>query len=299
MKKVSAIITTYNRLELLKRAIKSVKSQTYDNIELIVVCDGSEDGTKEYCESLNDIIFVYIPKEDSKGGNHARNVGIEHSTGYYVAFLDDDDYWLPTKIEHQVRGIEEHPDCKFSICPFFHENPDKEDALRLAEGQSKPSFITAQVEDHSIKSLIWIYTITSAFFIEKELLVELGMFDESLKAWQDRDLLIRITQETKVYSINTPLLVYRNNGNTKNAISSKYDLFTKSKHIVNNKHKTLLRKLNISQKLTKKQFEYGVQKHIALNSGMRYTALNCRIRFFTYRMILKFINYPKIRLFHI
>ncbi|WP_288911006.1 glycosyltransferase family 2 protein, partial [uncultured Thomasclavelia sp.] len=88
---VSAIITTHNRLELLKRAIQSVYNQTYSNIELIVVDDASDDGTKEWAEQQS-FKFIYIPKEKSKGGNYARNLGIKSSHGKYVAFLDDDDY---------------------------------------------------------------------------------------------------------------------------------------------------------------------------------------------------------------
>lgn len=96
MKLVSAIITTHNRLSLLKRAVESALSQTYKNIEVIVVDDASTDGTPEYCNEL-PLRYIYIPKEESRGGNHARNLGILAAKGEYVAFLDDDDYWLPRK----------------------------------------------------------------------------------------------------------------------------------------------------------------------------------------------------------
>lgn len=90
-KLVSAIITTHNRLDLLKQAIKSVKQQTYIDIEVIVVDDASTDGTKDYCSALTDIHYIYIPPSESRGGNHARNVGIRNANGYYIAFLDDDE----------------------------------------------------------------------------------------------------------------------------------------------------------------------------------------------------------------
>ena len=79
-KLVSAIITTHNRSDLLKQAIKSVKQQTYIDIEVIVVDDASTDGTKEYCTALTGIHYIYISPAESKGGNHARNVGIENCT---------------------------------------------------------------------------------------------------------------------------------------------------------------------------------------------------------------------------
>ena len=91
---VSAIVTTHNRRKLVKKAIDSVLSQTYKQIECIVVDDAGTDDTsvflKEYIEK-GLIQYIYIPREKSKGGNHARNQGIKASKGEYIAFLDDDD----------------------------------------------------------------------------------------------------------------------------------------------------------------------------------------------------------------
>ena len=101
LKKVSVIITTKNRKDLLKRAIESVKKQTYKNIELIVINDGSTDGTNEMLEKMK-VKTIYIEPNKSKGGNYARNLGVINTDGEYIAFLDDDDEWMPTKIEKQV-----------------------------------------------------------------------------------------------------------------------------------------------------------------------------------------------------
>lgn len=90
MKLVTAIITTHNRLELLKRAIESVYAQTYKCIELIVVDEASMDGTGDYCKKL-PLQYIFIPKAESRGGNYARNLGIKAAKGEYVAFLDEDD----------------------------------------------------------------------------------------------------------------------------------------------------------------------------------------------------------------
>lgn len=101
---VTAIITTHNRNNLVGRAIESVLNQTYENLECIVVDDASVVSAEVVCKNY-PVEFIYIPKKESKGGNHARNVGIKAAKGEYVAFLDDDDYWLPTKIEKQVALI--------------------------------------------------------------------------------------------------------------------------------------------------------------------------------------------------
>lgn len=134
MKLVSAIITTHNRLELLKRAIESVKKQTYSNIECIVVSDGSSDGTDDYCRTIEGIVFISIPKDESRGGNHARNVGIDASHGEYVAFLDDDDYWLPEKIEKQVYFLTTYNDGLVSCCMKVEEvQPDRTSIIKDRE----------------------------------------------------------------------------------------------------------------------------------------------------------------------
>lgn len=93
IKFVSAIITTYNRAELLMRAIESVLRQTYREMEIIVVDDASIDNTREVC-GKSSILYIHILKAESRGGNYARNLGIRAVKGEYCAFLDDDDYWL-------------------------------------------------------------------------------------------------------------------------------------------------------------------------------------------------------------
>ena len=92
---VSVVITTKNRKDLLLRAINSVRNQTYKEIEIIVVDDASTDGTREICENMDDLVYVYIPLNESKGGNYARNLGIKTANGEYIAFLDADD-WMDT-----------------------------------------------------------------------------------------------------------------------------------------------------------------------------------------------------------
>ncbi len=107
-KKVSVIIPTYNRAGYLTEAIDSVFGQTYSNIEIVVVDDGSTDDTRERLKSYSDIIkYVYI---DNGGPARARNVGMEMATGEYVAFLDSDDLYYPYKIKMQAEFLEKHAD---------------------------------------------------------------------------------------------------------------------------------------------------------------------------------------------
>ena len=107
MAKISVVIPTHNRVDLLPRAIKSVLEQTYKDIEIVVVSDGSTDGTDEYMKQYADNPNVkYISYHPGRGGNYARNAGFDAAKGEFVAFLDDDDEWGPTKIEKQVALME-------------------------------------------------------------------------------------------------------------------------------------------------------------------------------------------------
>ncbi len=116
--KVSVIIPTYNRFKYLLNAIESVKNQTYKDIEIIIVNDCStEESYYEY--SFPQATAVHLDKGaierhgSPMPGAHPRNIGMKISSGDYVAFLDDDDYWLPNKLEKQISQMEIH-DCKIS-----------------------------------------------------------------------------------------------------------------------------------------------------------------------------------------
>ena len=99
----TVVIPTYNRSKLLKGAIQSVLKQTYENFELIVVDDASTDNTKNIVKSFYDNRIRYMMNYHAKGGAGARNAGIFIAKGKWVAFLDDDDIWLPEKLESPVR----------------------------------------------------------------------------------------------------------------------------------------------------------------------------------------------------
>jgi glycosyltransferase involved in cell wall biosynthesis len=117
MGKVSVVIPTYNRLKYLLHAIKSCQEQTYPNIEIIVVNDRStlkEYYTYDFNKLGKNIHVLHLPKNSQEmfgrvaGGGNARNIGMMMASGAYIAFLDDDDYFLPTKIEKQIAAMKQH-----------------------------------------------------------------------------------------------------------------------------------------------------------------------------------------------
>ena len=111
---VSVYITTYNRRELVERAINSVMAQNYSHIEIIVADDGSTDGTQEFI-STNYPDIKYL-KSTNKGVSAARNLGIRHSQNDWLAFLDSDDEWLPNKLEKQFAAVSNQKEYKLIHC---------------------------------------------------------------------------------------------------------------------------------------------------------------------------------------
>ncbi len=104
---VSVIIPTYNRLELLKKTVVSVRSQSFRDFEIIVINDGSSDGTAEWLAEQHDVIGVNQP---NSGIASSRNKGISVSKGEWLAFLDHDDIWAPDKLQTQVDFVRANPE---------------------------------------------------------------------------------------------------------------------------------------------------------------------------------------------
>ena len=102
---VSVVIPTYNRADLIMRAINSVRSQSYSNIEIIAIDDCSPDNTAEVVQGIKDDRLTYYRHNTNQGGSAARNTGIEKAKGEYIAFLDSDDVWLPQKLALQLEAI--------------------------------------------------------------------------------------------------------------------------------------------------------------------------------------------------
>jgi glycosyltransferase involved in cell wall biosynthesis len=267
---VTAIITTHDRLQLLKRAIESVKKQTYQNLELIVVDDWSSDGTKEYCES-QDFKYIYIPREESKGGNYARNLGIKNAKGEYVAFLDDDDYWLPEKTEKQIRLIL-NKKCGLVFCGRQLEKI-KPDGTAESVFLSNPK----SSGDLSKKILQNIVTTTSAIMVNKKLLYEVGLFDESLKFWQEYELSIRLAQVTEFYPVKEPLLVYRIDTNDKNRLTNKFYAWKSAVKYIYKKHHSLYAKLSFGERVNVKRLYWKDGYLRAKNNGLKLQSIIYRI----------------------
>lgn len=247
---VSAIITTHNRLPLLKRAIAGVRNQTYPNIELIVVDDASEDGTAEFCNA-SGIRCIHIPPGESKGSNHARNVGLHAANGIYVAFCDDDDYWLPEKTDKQVKLITSG-DFDFVHCGRRAE------IVRDGKIHYTDFLPSAQARGDISKTILYnIFCFTITLMIKREALLKAGLFDERLKAWQEYELSIRLAQHGETDYVNEVLCVYRVDVKDPHRLTNKYFGWLDSVRLIYRKHHALYSKLSFREKARVKCLRYS------------------------------------------
>lgn len=239
---VSVIIPTHNRANLLLRAIKSVQEQTIKDLEIIVVSDGSTDDTADVMKKISneDNRINYISYFPGHNGNYARNRGIMAAKGDYIAFLDDDDEWLPMKLEMQLEVMNSQPDVVLVYTGVKH--------IYVDEGVEYTSLPKKQ-GDLSKEILLgnWIGS-TSTVLLRKEVLDKSGVFDEDLEARQDYDLWIRIAQYGNISAVIDPMINYYNYKSTKQVSSYTWKYVEASKKI-DNKYKELFTKLNEEQRL--------------------------------------------------
>jgi len=202
---ISVIIPTRNRAELLERAIKSVLNQTHRNLELLIIDDASVDNTRTIIEKYSDQKIKYYRLEERKGGAVARNKGIMNSTGTYIAFLDDDDEWMPEKLEKQICLLEKHAEA--ALC-YTGRKIVREGGWLT--GFSKKYSFSLPATDDQFKEIMSdnFIGVTSSVLVKREVLTELNGFDENLPAYQDYDLFIRILKKCKSCGIDEPLVIY-------------------------------------------------------------------------------------------
>ena len=254
-KLVSAIITTHNRKELLLKAITSVLNQTYTQLQCIVVDDASTDGTREALQSLiqeGKITYFYIEPQDSRGGNYARNIGIANAVGEYIAFLDDDDEWLPDKIEKQMQLFINHPEIGMAYCGLKRQYIKNDCVYKQLES----SGIGKKDTDLSKEVLIHIITVTSSIMVKKSLLDIIGTFDENLKYWQEYEFCIRLLQNTKAGYLEGAYVLYRVFEGDKKRLSNNIEGWEESVRYILKKHTELYDKLSIEEEALRKVYYY-------------------------------------------
>lgn len=213
MPEISVIITTYKRdQKFLKRAISSVLNQTFKDFELIIVDDNGDD---KYSEIVNGVVnninsiqpLKIISHVKNLGAQQARNSGINHAKGKYIAFLDDDDEWLENKLEVQLKSFKEsdNPSLGLVYCGFNKITYDKNNRVKNIE-----KVLPILDNNEIIKNIYRKNYIgsTSLPLIKKECFETVGLFDLNLKAKQDYDMWIRISKRYAIDYVNEALCNY-------------------------------------------------------------------------------------------
>lgn len=189
---VSVIIPTYNRAHFIKAAIQSVLEQTYSNLELIVVDDGSTDNTHDVVKLITDDRLLYI-QQSNRGRSNARNHAISLARGKYIAFLDSDDIYLPNKIELQVNYLKNHSDVGMVYTSAYCINEQGEMLIHRYE---------ANVSGFIYENIAFFVPVTITLptvMTYKTVLNQVGGFDEKMHRFEDTDMWRRIS---KIYRIN-------------------------------------------------------------------------------------------------
>src|SRR4030043_97742 len=202
--KVSVIIPTYNRAQTLAEAIDSVLSQTFKDFELIVVDNYSTDATESVVNAYTDRRIRYFKNQNNGLVSINRNFGIEKSHGEYIAFLDDDDLWLPEKIARQVPLLDSNTELGlvYTDCYIIDVSGTAREKTYFAS--TKPirgSVLSELLRNNSVP----LSTVIS----KREVLDKVGVFNPAYRIAQDYDLWLRIAQYYPIDFIEQPLVKYR------------------------------------------------------------------------------------------
>jgi glycosyltransferase involved in cell wall biosynthesis len=193
---ISVVIPTYNRVELLKRSIDSVINQTIKPFEIIIVDDGSNDGTEAMVKKKYDSLKLI--KQKNKGASAARNSGIKASSGEWICFLDSDDEWKNDKLEKQITAVANNSDYK-----FFHSN---EIWIKNGKRINQKKKHKKYGGDIFKKCLDMCRISPSSVLIDKSIFEEIGFFNENLVVCEDYELWLRICDKYEVFFIDEPLI---------------------------------------------------------------------------------------------
>jgi len=195
---VSVIISTHNRREFVREAIESVLKQDFADYEIIVVDDGSTDGTEEALRASKDITYCY---QENRGVSGARNQGLKIARGKFISFLDSDDLWTPKKLTIQTEVMEKKPEISVTYT----------DEIWIRKGNRVNPKNKHRKYSGSIfeKCLPLCIISPSSVMLRREIFDKVGAFDEGLPVCEDYDLWLRIAARFPIFFIDEKLIIKR------------------------------------------------------------------------------------------
>ncbi|MBM4328703.1 MAG: glycosyltransferase family 2 protein [Deltaproteobacteria bacterium] len=233
---ISVIIPTYNRLELLKQAVDSVRAQTFRDFELIVVDDGATDGTGAWLEGQSDLRPIY---QANRGIASSRNAGAAIARGAWLAFLDHDDLWAPDKLEIQARFVQQEPDVALVAARHVRLGT-KVAATRRGNWIKGDLFIKAFSES---------FIHTSSVMIRSDVFQELGGFPTQYRFADEFDVWLKIAARYPIAHMDDPLVFIRfyeaNTSHDRIGVrTDTFDILTKNYHPERIPRKVFLRTMS-------------------------------------------------------
>ncbi|WP_211091371.1 glycosyltransferase family 2 protein [Pseudothauera rhizosphaerae] len=208
---VSVVLPAYNVREHIGEAIRSIHAQHYGNLEIVVVDDGSTDGTADHVGA--EFPDVRLFRKANGGAATARNLGMREARGEYVAFLDADDVWLPGKLKAQIDYLDAHPDLGLVCGGFSFWTADADgsfpdpDTLFPPVGEAPPEAENSGWVYH--KLLLSNFVWTSTVVMRRALIERIGGYDEKLRLGQDYDYWLRASRETEIHRLGAVMALYR------------------------------------------------------------------------------------------
>ena len=197
--KVSVVLPTYNRAEQLPASMASVLAQTYTDLELLVVDDGSTDDTRAVISSIADPRIRYI-QSNHQGAAAARNLGITAARGHFVAFQDSDDHWTCDKLALQVAAMNDAEEDTVGVfCRFIRYLDGRAEAIPATGFTAGPALFEQLLSFNVVN--------TPCLLATRAALMQIRGFDEALPRYQDWDLAIRLTLCGKLAFLPMPLLL--------------------------------------------------------------------------------------------
>lgn len=198
---VSIVVITYNRLQLLKETLATVLSQTYTDFELIIVDNMSTDGTEQFVSTISDARVRYFRNPNNGVIAVNRNYGVKQAVGKYIAFCDDDDLWLPEKLELQVTLLEQNVD--MALCYTNAES--------FSNNQIIANRMVRRVvhKNHFMHLLQGNFIPNSSVLIRRDALLNIGLLTENPVLREDYEMCLRIAKLYSIVGIDSSLIRYR------------------------------------------------------------------------------------------
>lgn len=283
--KVSVIIPAYNGEKCLERAVKSVLNQTFKDFEIIIVDDGSVDSTRNIVEKLieEDNRIQYLYQKNSGGPASPLNTGIGVSKGEVIAFLEQDDEWLPEKLQKQINLLESEDNLSIVSCGALIKNDtsSKQRIFNFEKEISSEKWFKRMLENQS-----FFYNL-STLLIRKSAYKEV-YFDENLKVVTDLDFYIRM-MPMGFGAVGEPLVIYHSNKNSLSKGESSISTIARDFQYVFEKHK------NIYESFTKaRSLSFGYVGILFYCSNQRdeaweYFKKSIKGYYFNFRLYFKII----------